>query len=347
MNNTALVVGNFLSGTLGTRSVCEDLSIGLTSAGWTILTASNKPARLARMLDMITTAWNKRRSYVVAQVDVYSGLAFGWAEVMCLTLQLARKPYVLTLHGGNLPNFARRWPGRVKYLLHSAAIVTTPSAYLYEQMLPYCDNMRLIPNALDISSYRFSLRSLPGPRLIWLRAFHQIYNPSLAPQALSRLMVDIPDAQLIMVGPDKGDGSLQQTLADAARLGVANRMTVPGGVSKPDVSRLLNTGDIFLNTTNYDNTPISVLEAMACGLCVVSTNVGGIPYMLEHEKDALLVPPDDPDAMAAAVRRLLTEPGLGARLSQNGRVKAEQFDWSTVLLQWENLLFAVVKNTAE
>jgi glycosyltransferase involved in cell wall biosynthesis len=85
---------------------------------------------------------------------------------------------------------------------------------------------------------------------------------------------------------------------------------------------------------------------MACGLCVVSTNVGGIPYLLEHEQDTLLVPSDDPAAMATAVRRLLTEPDLAERLSRNARQKAEQFDWSIVLPQWEALLISVMTRNA-
>jgi glycosyltransferase involved in cell wall biosynthesis len=76
-------------------------------------------------------------------------------------------------------------------------------------------------------------------------------------------------------------------------------------------------------------------------LCVVSTNVGGIPYLLADGDDALLVPPDDPEAMAGAVERILTEPGLAARLSQDGRRKVEQFDWDIILRQWEELLTAV------
>ena len=101
---------------------------------------------------------------------------------------------------------------------------------------------------------------------------------------------------------------------------------------------MLNSGDVFLNTTNVDNTPVSVIEAMACGLCVVSTNVGGLPYLLDDEQDSLLVQPDDPAAMATAVSRILRENVLATRLSQNARAKAEQFDWSTVLPQWLALL---------
>jgi glycosyltransferase involved in cell wall biosynthesis len=104
------------------------------------------------------------------------------------------------------------------------------------------------------------------------------------------------------------------------------------------VADWLNHGDVFLNTTNEDNTPVSVLEAMACGLCVVSTEVGGIPHLLAHEVDSLLVPPNDVTAMAAAVRRVLTERGLAEKLSRNGRLKTEQFDWSVVMPQWKELL---------
>ena len=84
---------------------------------------------------------------------------------------------------------------------------------------------------------------------------------------------------------------------------------------------------------------------MACGLCIVSTRVGGIPYLLEDGSDALLVPPNDPDAMAAAVRRILTEPGLAERLSRNARQKASGFDWRTILPRWEALFTEIAVRT--
>ncbi len=178
----------------------------------------------------------------------------------------------------------------------------------------------------------------PAPKLVWLRAFHDIYNPSLAVQVVAQLVRDFPDAQLVMMGPDSRDGSLDETKKLATQLGVMDRLTCTGPVAKLNVPHLLNQGDILLNTPRVDNTPVSVLEAMACGLCVVSTNVGGIPYLLEDESDALLVPTDDAAAMAQAIRRFLTEDGLAERLSRNGRRKAEQFDWTMVLPRWQQLL---------
>ncbi|GJL62962.1 MAG: hypothetical protein NPIRA04_16160 [Nitrospirales bacterium] len=146
-----------------------------------------------------------------------------------------------------------------------------------------------------------------------------------------------------MVGPDKGDGSFQRTQQVAVDLGVSDRIIYPGLVPQAEVSLWMNNGEIFLNTTNIDNTPVSVAQAMASGLCVVTTDVGGIRYLLKHEHDGLLVPPDDPAAMATAVRRILTEPGLAEHLSRNARRKAELFDWSIVLPQWKKLLKSVAK----
>ncbi len=344
-NPCVLIVGNFLSDSIGSRSVCEDLAVRLAGSGWPVLTTSSMPSRIPRLVDMISTVWHERRNYAVAQIDVYSGLAFIWAEIVCLELRTLGTPYILSLHGGNLPSFARRWPRRVRKLLRSAALVTTPSQYLREQMLPCCEDLVLLPNPLDLKNYRMRLRQRPKPNLVWLRAFHRIYNPVLAINVLALLVQEFPEVHLTMVGPEKDDGCLDHVKRLACELGVSGRLSFPGTVSKAEVSTWLHRGDVFLNTANVDNTPVSVMEAMASGLCLVSTDVGGIPYLLQHEHDALLIPPDDPEGMAAAVRRFLTEPGLARKLSRNARAKAEEFHWGNVLPQWQALLSQVVGNS--
>jgi glycosyltransferase involved in cell wall biosynthesis len=331
-----LLIGNFLSGANGSRGVCEELAARLTARGWPVLTASAKPARLPRLWDMVRTVVRRRGEYVVANVDVFSGPAFVWSEAVCAALRRCGKPYGLTLHGGNLPDFAGRRPRRVRRLLQSARVVTTPSRYLQEQMAAYRADLQLLPNAVELDRCRFRLRSAARPSLVWLRAFHEIYNPTLAVQVVRLLAAEFPDVQLTMVGPDKGDGSRQQVAQAAA--GLDGKLVFPGPVPKTAVPDWLNRGDVFLNTTNVDNAPVSVLEAMACGLCVVSTNVGGLPYLLRDGHDALLVPPNDAPAMASAVRRLLREPALAEQLSREGRATAERYDWALVLPQWETLL---------
>ena len=335
-------VGNFLSRRGYNRSPVEDLSDRMRAAGWEVHQTSSVEFRPFRLVDMAATVWGKRRHFAVGHISVFSGPAFLWAETTALAMRAAGRPFVLSLHGGNLPVFARRWPVRVRRLLASASAVVAPSRYLLETMRPYRADLQLIPNPIALDRFAFRLRRQAQPNLVWLRAFHHIYNPSLAPRVISELAAEFPAICLVMAGPDKGDGSREHTLQTIAELGVGNRITMPGKVSREGLGAVLGQGDIFINTTNIDNTPVSVLEAMASGLCVVSTTVGGIPYLMEHEKDALLVPPNDPRAMAAAVRRILSDPDLAQHLSSNARQKVDRFDWSKVLPQWESLFISVI-----
>jgi glycosyltransferase involved in cell wall biosynthesis len=262
---------------------------------------------------------------------------------VCGLLRAARKPYVVTLHGGNLDRFARRWPRRVERLLNSAAAVTTPSHFLRERFRSSRVDPHLIPNAVDVAAYRYRPRHRVVPRLVWLRAFHEIYQPELAVTTLAHLALEFPAAQLTMAGPDKGDGSLARARRRAAHYGLSGRVSFPGAASKPALPALLDSSDIFLNTSRVDNTPVSVLEAMAGGLCIVSTNTGGIPYLLRHECDALLTPSESPTAVAAAVRRVLHNPSLAGQLSRNARSNVAPYDWAEVLPMWERLFVSVAE----
>lgn len=338
-----LIVGNFLSKKVGNHSVCEDLAFHLESNSWNVIRTSGKTSRIARLFDMVVTCWRKRHQFSVAQVDVYSGRAFIWAEAVCYVLRFANKPYVLTLHGGELPSFAMRHKRRVSNLLTSASGVTTPSRYLLERMGFYRADIWLVPNPLTLERYKFrEYHPTLKPKIIWLRAFHTTYNPMLAIKVVAHLCAEFPEIELTMIGPDKGDGSLQICQYLSIQLGISNNIKFIKGVDNIEVPNWLSKGDIFINTTNVDNTPISVLEAMACGLCVVSTNVGGIPYLLEDKKDSLLVPPDNVIAMSEAIKHILTDPSFGKQLSTNAGSKVRQYDWSVIFPLWEDLLLSVI-----
>jgi glycosyltransferase involved in cell wall biosynthesis len=257
---------------------------------------------------------------------------------MAFVLRVLGKPYIVTLRGGALPQFAARWPNAVRWLLKHASYVQAPSDYLRVSLRKYHADIRLLPNAIDVAKYGLRVRRKARPRLIWIRAFHTIYNPALLPKSIALLVDDFPDIQSIMVGPDKGDGSLTQCVGEAERLGLRDRITFAGGVNNDTLPGWLEKADIFVNTTNYDNCPVSVLEAMAAGLCIVSTSVGGIPYLLVNKENALLVPVDDPEAMSQAIRRILSDPGLAHRLSENAVKSVKGYDWENILTKWEENL---------
>jgi glycosyltransferase involved in cell wall biosynthesis len=178
---------------------------------------------------------------------------------------------------------------------------------------------------------------------MWLRAFHSVYNPMMVPRVLARLKGEFPSIHMTMVGPDKGDSTRERTIAAAKTYGVEEHLEVRGPVRKASVPDLLANDDIFLNTSSVDNTPVSVLEAMASGMCVVSTEVGGIPYLLKSGQEALLVPADDDAAMAAAVRGLLKDAAFAERIRTASLSKVRRFDWSAILPQWREILTAAAR----
>ncbi|MBL8132712.1 MAG: glycosyltransferase family 4 protein [Anaerolineae bacterium] len=328
------------------RFVLEELIERLPALGWRTLGASARHNRALRMLDVLATIWRARREYQVAHVDVFSGLAFIQAELSVGLLRLLGKPVVLTLHGGSLPEFSKRHPRRVRRLLNAADRVTAPSDYQRQALGALRGDIIVIPNAVALDSYHFRPREKPSPNILWLRAMHAIYNPTLAVEVIDRLRGRYPDIHLWMVGPDKGDGTLENVKTAIAAAKLDQHIEIIGGVPKTQVPTWMDRADILINTTNVDNTPVSLIEAMASGLCLVTTNVGGIPALIHDGVDGLLVPPADAEAMANAIVRLIEEAGLGAALSRQANAYAQGFDWSGVLRQWDDLLSRVSRGAS-
>ena len=338
MDRAVLLIGNFLTQHGAARQVCEDLAPRLEADGWRVITVSSRSGRLSRLADMVLTITARRRDYGVALVDVFSGPSFVWAEAACLALAAMRKPIVLTMHGGNLPTFARRHPHRVQRLLGMARAVTAPSAFLADALAPYRTGIQVLPNGIDLASYPFRVRRDPQPRLVWVRSMHAMYDPAVAIRVLSLVSRRHPQASLDMVGPDKGDGSLAGCRRLAEDLGVLDLVRFVGGVAKDQVPNWLSRSDFFLNTTTVDNAPVSVVEAMACGLIVVSTNAGGLPNLIDHGRTGYLLPVGDAQGMADIIIKACGGETGARAVSEAGHMDASSRDWPCVVAQWRGLL---------
>ncbi len=338
MTQSLLFVGNFLSKSSQNCTYEELLAKKIQQSGQNVLMVSSYKNKAMRLLDMVLGVIRFRNRYQFAHISVFSGNSFVWAETTAWLVKKMKRRLILSLHGGNLPDFSKCYPKRMHSLLSLADAVIAPSNYLKDKLQPFSKkDIHVIPNAVEISRYSYRLRTEVSPRLIWLRAFHSIYNPTLMPIVIDLVKKNVPDVMLTMIGPDKGDGSLDKTRELAIHLQVEQNIKIIPGISKEKVSEYLNQADIFINSTNIDNTPVSVIEAMACGLCVISTNVGGVPYLLANGKEGLLIPPNDPRAMADAIIKLINDAPLAARLSENARTKSEIFDWPQTLQKWETL----------
>ena len=136
-----------------------------------------------------------------------------------------------------------------------------------------------------------------------------------------------PAARMTVAGSGP---ELDNLVALSRELGVAAQVTFAGRLDNDRIAELYRTADLFLNASVVDNMPISILEALASGVPVVSTDVGGIPFLVDNEKTALLVPPRDPHAMAHALVGLLNDPAKAARLVAAGRESVQQYTWHNV-----------------
>ncbi|MDX2161108.1 MAG: glycosyltransferase family 4 protein [bacterium] len=332
-----LIIDNFLHKTLGTFGVSEALVPRLTARGHSVTAASRYHNRVLRLLDMLWTAWSRRGDYDMAVVAVFSGGAFTWAESVAGMLRRLGKPYVLALHGGNLANFSVRHPGRVEKLIRSAAWVITPSHMLQQAFQPVRPDLEVMPNGVDMDLFTYRHRPQAAPRLAWLRAIQRMYAPHVAVEAAALLRDAFPAVELAMIGPNKDPEAMARVQDAITAHGLTDHVRIVGAVPMQDVPAALEPYDIFINTTMVESFGVSVIQAAARGMCIITTNVGELPYIWQHDHDAILVPPNDPAALAAAIRRVLTEPGLAARLSANARAKAERYDWHKLIPRWETL----------
>ena len=248
---------------------------------------------------------------------------------------MLRLKYIPILHGGDLPKRLKNNIKLSRCIFKNAYVNVSPSLYLKQIFNEYgFDNVRFIANSIDINNYPFSTKRISKLKLFWLRSYKKIYNPLMAIKVAAKLNENGFDCQLCMVGPD-GDGSFlfAQKLARELKIDVS----LKGKMNKLDWIQLSTNYNIFLNTTNFDNMPVSVIEAMALGFPIVSTNVGGIPNLIDHGVDGLLVDENDVDAMVNQIINLKNNPELVKRLSLNARKKAEEFDWHEVKAKWNSL----------
>jgi glycosyltransferase involved in cell wall biosynthesis len=186
----------------------------------------------------------------------------------------------------------------------------------------------IVPNIVDLSRFRpAAVRPPSTPHLVVARNLEAIYDNATALQAFAQVLARVPDARLTLAGTGPEHAALE---ALAQRLGVAAQVTFAGRLEREAMAALLRDCAVALNPSRVDNTPNSVLEAWASGVPVVSTNVGGVPFIAQHGVTALLVPPQDAAAMADAVVRVLSDAALAGQLSSNGLAQAQHYTWERV-----------------
>ncbi|MCM3874370.1 MAG: glycosyltransferase family 4 protein [Pyrinomonadaceae bacterium] len=302
---------------------------------YSVTSASAYLNRYRRMVDILTTIARQRHHIDMVILEVYGGPSFVVEDAASWLSSRFNIPLVMWLHGGALPEFMDRYFKWARRVLSRADVLVTPTEFLGRSTKKLGFHSQVIPNVIELPAYPFRHRKGVGPRLFWMRSFHETWNPRMAVRVLARVLEDFPTATLVMAGPDKG---MENEVKDfATNLGLAGHVRFPGFLCMDAKIREFEAADVYINTNRIDNTPIAVLEASAMGLPVVSTNVGGVPDLLTHCKTGLLVPDDDDRAMAQAIKELVKHSELAESLSRSGRQLARRFSWEQVRPQWDQL----------
>jgi glycosyltransferase involved in cell wall biosynthesis len=340
-----LYIGNKLSATGSTPTSIETLGPKLESEGYTLHYAGNTRNQLFRLMEMLWSILKNRKADVVL-IDTYSTRAFYFAWMSGMLAVLLKAKYIPILHGGALPRRFFGSPRLCRQLFGKSYTNVAVSPYLQQSLQQHAYANVLIPNSIDIDQYTYKERHIFTPKLLWVRAFHKTYNPQMAVRLLKILSQHHPDASLTMIGPEK-DGSMKECMQLAIDLRVQDKISFTGKLEKTDWHTLAASHDIFINTSRFDNMPVSIIEAMALGLPVVTTNVGGLSYLVENGVDGILVQQNNEASMLEAINTAIQNSFATTQVTKLARKKAESLDWKIVRLQWKNLLDNLVNEPAD
>jgi L-malate glycosyltransferase len=240
------------------------------------------------------------------------------------------KRVVLHYHSGEAEDHLARWGILVHPFLSLVDEIVVPSEYLRGVFERHGYRVRVIRNVVDTSRFQYRERAPLRPRLLSVRNLEPHYRVDDTLRAFAILKTRFPQATLTVAGTGSEEGRLRRL---AAALG-AGGIRFVGRVEPAAIPRLYDEADIFVNSSVVDNQPVSVLEAFAAGLPVVSTRMGDIAAMVRNGEFGLLVPPGNPLAMADAIATLLLNPDLPQRIVRGARKEVEAYAWARVREEW-------------
>jgi L-malate glycosyltransferase len=288
----------------------------------------------ARLLDVAGRGFYWMLRSDVAVVDVFGHRAFLYEALAILYGTLLGRRVVAMVRGGWMADFVLAWPRVSRFILRRPHLLLSPHAFLADKFTDLGLKIdQIIPNIIDTNVYRYQERTPLRPRFLYLRGTHHIYNPQMCLRAFALIQARHPEASLTFAA----SGGLTACEALARELNLRN-VSFLGLVPKDEIPQLADRHDIYFQSNRVENMPVTILEMWASGLPVVATTAGGTPYLIRHEEDGLLVPPEDHRALAEACCRLLDDPELALRLVRHGRARVQEFTWERVRSRWRRAL---------
>lgn len=268
----------------------------------------------------------KVRGYDVIHVHCCSWLGFFPAVLGVSISKALGKKVVCTYHGGGADEFFEKWNWLVRLFLRHTANNIVLSGYLAKIFKKYGIPYTVIPNIIPDEVSTFVERKEVRPVYISVRTLSPTYNVECILKAFGRVKAQIPEAKLYVLADGECRKELEQYVAEHNILDVV----FVGRVPNADISEWLNKADIFLSMPVIDNQPMSVLEAYKCGLLVISSNVGGVPYLVEDGKTGLLVESDNARELAKKMVWAVEHQNESINIMKSGNLSLENYRWESV-----------------
>jgi glycosyltransferase involved in cell wall biosynthesis len=244
------------------------------------------------------------------------------------------KRVVLNYRSGEAADHLTRWRRTAIPVMQRADVIAVPSGYLVDVFAQFGLKARSVFNFVDVERIPYRDRTSLRPIFLANRNFAPHYNVSCVLRAFQLIQQHIPDARLIVAG----DGQQREMLHALSRELQLQNVTFLGQVSPDRMSALYDEADIYLNAPSIDNMPNSVIEAFAAGLPVVTTNAGGIPYIVTHEHTGLLADPNDHAMIATHALGLLDNPAVAHRLTTAARKELlMKYTWPAARKAWREV----------
>ena len=295
---------------------------------------------IATSILYILNLLREARKFDVIHIFSASYLSFLIAPTPAILVsKLYGKKILLNYHSGEAEDHLRRWPRTTMPILGLVDKVVVPSEYLVRVFAKFGIESHAIFNIIDLDRFEFRQRTPLRPVFLSNRNLETHYGVDCILRAFAYIQREIPDAVLTVVG----DGSQRNALENLATELHLKRTNFTGRVEHDEIDRQYSASCIYLNASKIDNQPLSLLEAFACGLPVVTTDAGGIPDIVTDGVTGFMVPVGDYESLAARALELLADEPMAMRMTERARAECAKYTCAVVCPKWLDLYHSMAE----
>jgi len=289
---------------------------------------------ILNLLRYLFNLHNIRKADII-HILASSGLNFYiFTFTALLVSKLVNKKIIIHYHGGGAYDFFKNKKSLLKLTKKLSDVLVVPSGFLQDVFNDFEFESIIIPNAINLIKFKFKEVGTVSPTVLSARNFTSTYNISCAIRAFKILHSEFSEARMTIAGKGPEKNKLVKL---TQQLKLEKFIQFVGNIPNQEMASLYNKSDILINTSNVDNLPVSLLEAQATGLVIVSTNPGGIPYIITNKINGLLADINDPETLGCHLINVIKNQNLSKNMIQQGLVDVQKMDSTKVLRQWVDL----------